>query len=114
MQTRTLKNKSKRVQKKLYLGDFAMLGFEISAKFANEDESEIDTLIDDLMEFTETKNMGFGGGYTIKSVDGFISSSVLYNSPSEDDRLALEKWLRKQANLTDVEVGNFIDANYID
>ena len=112
MQTSSLKNKSKRVQKKLYLGDYAILGFEISAKFTQEDETEVDSFFDSFIEFTESLNLCLGVGYSTSSFNGFITSIERYKSPSEDDRIAVEKWLSSQSNISDISVGSLVDANY--
>ena len=107
-----LKHKSKRVQKKLYLGDFAILGFEVSAQFESQDEEKVNLFFENFLDFTESMNLGFGGGYTIKEFDGFITAMGRYHSPSEDNRLAVEKWLCSQPNLVNIKLGGLIDANY--
>ncbi len=108
----SLKHKSKRVQKKLYLGSFAILGFEVSAQFKQQDEDEINSFFDSFIDYTESIKLGFGGGYTIKEFDGFITTMARYQSPSKEDCLAVEKWLLSQSNLVDIKVGDLIDANY--
>ena len=112
MLTPSLKNKSKRVQKKLYIGDFAILGFEISGQFTQKEESQLDSSFDDLMEFIESKNLCFGGGYSKKGFDGFITSIERYSSNTEADRQALDAWLSNQDTVSNIEVGNLVDANY--
>ena len=110
MNTPSLKNKSKRVQKKLFLGDFVIYGFEVSGNIAQE--AEFDNFFDDFIEFIESSNLCFGGGYTKNFFDGFITSIERYGSASEEDRQEIEKWLSSQGNLTDMVVGSLIDANY--
>ena len=112
MHTPLLKNKSKRVQKKLYLGDFAILGFEVSAKLTQGDETEIDSFIDSFIEFTESLNLCLGVGYSTSEFNGFITTIERYQSPSEDDRVAVEKWLSSQSKISDIAVGSLVDANY--
>jgi len=112
MQTSTLKNKSKRVQKKLYLGDFAILGFEVSAKLTLGDETEFDSFIDSFIEFTESLNLCLGVGYSTSAFNGFITTIERYQSPTEDERIAVEKWLSSQSNIRDIEVSSLVDANY--
>ena len=112
MQTTSLKNKSKRVQKKLYLGDYAILGFEISAKFTQEDETDVESFFDSFIEFTESLNLCLGVGYSMSEFNGFITTMERYKSPSKDDRVAVERWLSSQSNISDIAVGSLIDVNY--
>ena len=71
MQKPSLKNKTKRVQKKLFLGEFAVYG-------KIEQESKFDSFFDDFMTFIESKGLCFGGGYTKSHFDGFITDIERY------------------------------------
>ncbi len=110
MQKLSLKNKSKRVQKKLYLGEFAVYGFEVSGKIAQE--SEFDDFFDNFIDFIESRNLCFGGGYTKSHFDGFITHIERYASAREDDRQEIEKWLSSQSNVMDTVIGSLVNANY--
>ena len=110
MQKPSLKNKSKRVQKKLFLGEFAVYGFEVSGKIAQE--SEFDCFFDDFMIFIESKGLCFGGGYTKDFFDGFITHMNRYDSVSEDERQEIESWLSSQGSLSDIKVDGLVDSNY--
>ncbi len=108
----SLKHKSKRVLKKLYLGEFAMMGFEVFAKFTEDDETKINSFFDDLLDFFEAKNLGFSGGYTINDFDGIITAAERYQSVDEKASTAVKEWLLTQEILSDVVVGKIIDVNY--
>ncbi len=110
MQKPSLKNKTRRVQKKLFLGEFAVYGFEISGKVALE--SEFDDFFDNFIDFIESRNLCFGGGYTTNYFDGFITHIERYGSASEEDRQEIENWLSSRGNLTDIKANGLIDANY--
>jgi uncharacterized protein YggL (DUF469 family) len=110
MQKSSLKNKSKRVQKKLFLGEFAVYGFEVTGKISQE--SEFDSFFDDFMIFIESKGLCFGGGYTKDFFDGFITHIERYGSASEEDRREVENWLSSNSNLTDIKVDGLVDSNY--
>jgi len=110
MQSPSLKNKTKRVQKKLFLGEFAVYGFEVSGKVTQE--SEFDCFFDDFMIFIESKGLCFGGGYTKDFFDGFITHMNRYGSASEEDRQEIESWISSKGNLTDIVIGSLVDANY--
>ena len=110
MHSPSLKNKSKRLQKKLYLGDYAVYGFEVSGKIVKE--AEFDSFFDDFMAFIESRNLCFGGGYTNNCFDGFISHIERYGSASEEGRQEIEKWLSSQGDLSNIVVGSLVDAYY--
>ena len=110
MQKPSLRNKTRRVQKKLYLGEFAVYGFEVSGKIAKE--SDFDNFFDDFMEFIESRNLCFGGGYTKNFFDGFITSIERYGSANEEDRQEIESWLSSQDSLSDIKVDGLVDSNY--
>lgn len=110
MQKPSLKNKTKRVQKKLFLGEFAVYGFEVSGKIAQE--SEFDDFFDNFIEFIESRSLCFGGGYTKNFFDGFITNIEQYGSVNEEERQEVEKWLSSQDKLSDVKVNDLVDANY--
>ncbi|MCU7835645.1 MAG: YggL family protein [gamma proteobacterium symbiont of Taylorina sp.] len=112
MQAPSLKNKSKRIQKKLFLGEYAVMGFEVSGQVVEGDESEIDSCFDDFIDFTESRNLCFGGGYTGKEFDAFITSIDFRVSTTEEDRQAIEGWLSSQEKLSNIVVGDLVDANY--
>lgn len=114
MQKPSLKNKSKRVQKKLFLGEYAIFGFEVSGQFTQGGESEIDSCFDDFIDFVESRNLCFGGGYTRQEFDGFITAVDFRISTTEDDRQAIEEWLSSQDKLSNIVVGSLVDANYED
>ena len=114
MQAPSLKNKSKRVQKKLFIGEYAVFGFEISGQFTQGDESGFDSCFDDFIDFVESRNLCFGGGYTGKEFDAFITAIDFRISTTEDDRQAIKGWLSSQDKLSNIVVGELVDANYED
>ena len=110
MQKPLLKNKSKRVQKKLFLGEFAVYGFEVSGKIIQD--VGFDSFFDDFMTFIESKGLCFGGGYTKDFFDGFITHIERNCSAGEEERQEIEKWLSFQGNLSGIVIGSLVDANY--
>ena len=112
MQKPSLKNKSKRVQKKLFLGEFAVYGFEVSGQFTQGEDSDLDSCFDDFIDLVESRNLCFGGGYTKSYFNGFITHIDRYGSASEKDRQEIESWLLSRNNLSDIVVGSLSDAIY--
>lgn len=112
MQAPSLKNKSKRAQKKLFIGEYAVFDFEVSGQVTQGDESDFGTCFDDFIDFVESRNLCFGGGYTGKEFDAFITAIDIRVSTTEDDRLAIKNWLSSQDKLYNIVVGDLVDANY--
>ncbi|MBE9526576.1 MAG: DUF469 family protein [Proteobacteria bacterium] len=110
----SLKNKNKRVQKKLFIGEYAVFGFDVSGQCTLGDESGFDSYFDDFIDFVESRNLCFGGGYTGKEFDAFITAIDFRVSTTEEDRQAIEKWLSSQDKLSNIVVGDLVDANYED
>ncbi len=102
------KKRSRRLRKKLHVGEFQELGFEFQAelKAPLEDEAEF-ALIDALIELVESRQLMFGGWVC----SGFIAHSRR-GSASEEDRQAVEAWLRARPELINVSVGPLVDAWY--
>lgn len=106
------KTRKKRLRKKLYLDEFAVLGFEFSCEFELTQESEFDCLLDNFILFIESRELCMGGGGDIKSFNGFICSDHRYESASNDDRDAIKNWLDSNKTVTNIIVYPLVDANY--
>lgn len=105
------KQRSRRLRKKLYTGEFVVLGFEFSCTLAMENEAEIDALVESFTDFIEARNLLLGGGVNTTSFGGFIVAAGRYDSPTEDDRAAVQQWLSQQAKCSDVVVSELADIN---
>lgn len=55
-----IENKNRRLRKKLYLGEFAILGFEVSCKTSITDFDQYDVFIDDFIDFIDSIGLCFG------------------------------------------------------
>lgn len=69
-----------------------------------------DDFLDALIALIESRGLMMGGGIEF----GFIVSTIKRGSPSEEDRLAVGKWLSNQPLVQTFEVGEFIDGWYVD
>lgn len=99
--------RSKRLRKKLYIDEFAVLGFELSCKLKVKNEMESDLFLDQLIDFVVERNLCLAGGEPF-----FIFSNNRYGSATEADRCAIKTWLASLVNLIEVNVGDLVDANY--
>ena len=103
--------RSRRLRKKLFLDEFAILGFEFSCCIEVK-EKEFDELLDGFLDLIESRNLCFGGGGDLNTFSGLVCSNERYASASSDDQLALRDWLTKLDSVTNVKVGTLVDANY--
>lgn len=104
------KNRSKRLRKKLHIGEFQTLGFLI--KFSLPDLFDMkakDAFIDQfLAEAIEANGLFFGGSIN-KDSSGLITYDR-YKSTTEAHRQLVKIWLSAQPVVTNIEIGELADA----
>ncbi len=103
------KRRSPRLLKKLKLGEFQEFGFPFSADFTKEIDMEAqEQLIIGLLEAViEPRKLALSGW-----VDGGFVTKLKSGSTTEEDRKAVEDWLKSNKALKKVEVGKMVDAWY--
>lgn len=102
------KIKSRRFRKKLRIGKFQKLGFEISIVFNHQLESDKDmafviALIDEVIE---PQGLSFGGGDKY----GFITTAKC-GSATEAHRASITEWLSRRKEVKSFQVFNLIKAD---
>ena len=112
MQNTTEIKRSRRLRKKLYLDEFAILGFDFTCQLAFENKVELDAFFSEFIDFIEAKDLHVSGGSDDVSFEGFITSMGRYESATEDDRTTVENWFSNRKNVSDVSVGELVDAAY--
>lgn len=112
MKTISQIKRSNRLNKKLYVGAYAVLGFEVSFKLAKIDESTFDSFFSELVEFVESRELILGGAGGTQSFVMYVSSYGRYTSTTEQDRSAFEQWLTSHSFITDSQVEKLSDAYY--
>lgn len=105
-------NKSRRIRKKLYLGEFAVYGMQLRCQLSCETDQEYDQFTDELMAWLEARELCCICGASNGICDAVIMPESRYGKPSEADREALTQWLSEQSQVTGVELGELIDLNY--
>lgn len=102
------KRRSRRLRKKLHIGEFKAKGFEISFRFEPglTQEHQLDVLQKFVAEAIEPRRLLFGGG-----AQGFVTKAGRA-STSEADRSAISAWLESCPQIQDVRVGPNEDAWY--
>lgn len=112
MKTDNQVKRSNRLNKKLYVGEYAVLGFEVSFKFTQIDEQTFDTFFTDIIEFVESRNLIMGGAGGTQDFVIYMSSYERYSSATEQDRSEFEQWLGRCEFIIDSNVAPLSDAYY--
>lgn len=104
----------KRLRKKLYRGEFQVLGFTVDCKWAEEiSNTALDELLDDFLDqVVEIQDLLFGGGCDRTHLSGFITAAGRYSSPTEENRTRIEACLAARPEVAQVIVGSLEDAWY--
>jgi uncharacterized protein len=108
MMSPKITQRSRRLQKKLHVGEFQELGFEISFQFQKDLANDlINQFWDDfIIEAIEQNGLAFGGG-----TQGF-ASLWKRGSVTEVHRDLVRKWLSLRPELLSFELGELVDAYY--
>jgi len=112
MKTSEQLKRSRRLRKKLYVDEFVVLGFEISFKFSDIDETTFDSFFSELVGLIESRSLIMGGAGGAHEFSVFISPSARYESSTEEDRCAFINWLAEHTYIKDAVVGELTDAYY--
>ncbi|MFJ7313768.1 YggL family protein [Pseudomonas sp. NPDC098747] len=102
-------NRSQRLRKKLCVDEFQELGFELNLDFKKDLSDEaIDAFLNAfLKEAMEANGLGYVGG------DDFgLVCLQKRGSVNEEQRAAVEAWLKTRSELTEVTVSPLLDVWY--
>ena len=102
------KRRSRRLRKKLRIGEFNEEGFEINFKFKAglTSEDQLDILMKFVTEAIESRGLSFGGGE-----NGFVTRTGR-GSTTEEDRQAVNSWLLSCISIEQVPVNANEDVWY--
>lgn len=112
LKTLEIHNKKKRLRKKLYLGEFAVYGFQFECKVNSNTEEELDKFLDDVIDLVESRELVVVGGGNSDNFDMFVCSSYRYGSVTEEDRNAFTKWLSNHSLVSEMTISELVDVNY--
>lgn len=102
----------RRLRKKLYLDEFKIMGFSFDCDANCKGNADTDRLLDEFVDFIESRNLLAACGVDLKSLSGFVYPSTRYGAPSTDDLAAVKSFLESNELIERVNVGKLIDANY--
>lgn len=98
----------RRVRKKLRLGEFREFGLELTfALPTDSSEAQLDAFWHELVEEVESRGLLVGGG-SGQRWDAFVTRAR--GSATEGDRDALRGWLEQHGLVTEVRIGELVDA----
>lgn len=104
---------NRRQRKKLRIGEFTEFVFTVRAKFDRAlDESAYDLLLDDFIDFIESRDLivgGMGGKFPLSETDGVIQA-LTRPSPTEGDRQAVITWLSLRPEVVKASADDFVDG----
>ena len=108
-----VKNRSRRLRKKLYVDEFKVLGFNIDLTFAaDSSEEDLNKFFEDFLDSATYQNgLVFGGGGTTESFCGFVGPMARYQSATEQHRQLISDWLENNPHVASSTVGELQDAN---
>ncbi|MBN3751623.1 DUF469 family protein [Paraburkholderia sp. Tr-20389] len=107
------RNRTRRLRKKLHIGEFQEFGFEVVARLASPLSSEErDKLLDLFIEqCIEPSDLGFGGGLN-DDLSGFAVSMQKRGSATDEQRETVRLWLDGRSEFSVVDVAPLTDAWY--
>lgn len=113
--TGRLRRLNRRQRKKLRLGEFQELVFEVRLSFKEPlDGAAFEPFLDAFIDFIEMRRLavgGLGGRLPLTETDGMISAWER-GSPVDGDRQAVLAWLQARPEVAQAEVGEFVDGWY--
>ena len=112
---RTLRSLNHRQRKKLRVGEFQELVFEVRVQFHQSmGDAAYDAFLDGFIDLIESRQLavgGMGGQVPLLETDGVVSAWGR-GSPTEEDRAAIVEWLRQRRDVASADAGEFVDGWY--
>jgi uncharacterized protein YggL (DUF469 family) len=105
-------NRSRRLQKKMYMGEWAILGFEFNFKLTEASDEEYELFFNSLEALVNTEELYISLDNNSETFEGSVTSAERYTSATEENRAAIEALLNSHAMVSDVKVGDLVDAFY--
>jgi uncharacterized protein YggL (DUF469 family) len=108
------KSRSKRLRKKLHVGEFQEFGFLISFMLPEDIACEIQDgfFCQFIAEAIENNGLSFGGGVGDGESEGFVTAVKGHGRGgiTEEHRALVRSWLAAQPLVTDIRIGALVDA----
>ena len=102
--------RSRRLRKKLYVGEFAIMGFEFTCKVDIDSDTQFEEFLEAFADVAEDKNLLISLDNDDEQFEGFVPSHDRYGSATEEDKAAIEAVLLAHSIVSDVEVSKLVDV----
>lgn len=110
MSPRRHPHKKRRIRKKWCVQEYTEFGFDIRGTMSGTPSG---TFVDEVIDFAEANNYGFGGGTGRGGVFSFFVTSLLPRTPgrlTEADKQFVVEWFRARDDVDSVVDGPLVDA----
>jgi len=107
------KPRSRRLRKKLHIGEFQEFGFNVEVRLAPGTDPTFDQALNAWIAFVESHAWAFGGGGSVdgRTISGFVAR-FHRGTLTGDDRLIVGAWIRETSWVEGGEIGLLRDAWY--
>lgn len=105
-------SKKRRLRKKLYLQEFAILGFKLNIDINSAAAMNSQSFFDDLIALLNERKLFLNIGDCHGRFNGFISSAARYGSATKQDLDAIKSLLDCQALVASYQLGELRDVFY--
>ncbi|MGL4473436.1 MAG: 50S ribosome-binding protein YggL [Shewanella sp.] len=105
-------NKSKRLRKKLYLGEFAVFGFQLQCQLSCTTDAQYDAFTDELFVFLEAQQLCTVCGASKGRCDAIVLPEARYGAPEASAIAALKTWLENHSMVSEPMLGELQDLTY--
>ena len=102
--------RSRRLRKKLYVGEFAILGFDFTCKINIDSDAEYETFLEAFADVADSRNLFISLDNEEEMFEGFVTSHDRYGSATDEDRAAIDAILTEQSIVSDVVVSKLVDV----
>ena len=105
-------SRNRRIRKKLYLDEWAILGFDFNCKLSVAAEADYALFFDSLAELVNSHHLYINLDNDGELFEGFVTSADRYGNATEEDRATIEAALNSHSIVSEVKVGPLVDAFY--
>ena len=105
-------SRNKRQLKKMYMGEWAILGFEFNFQLTEASEQQYELFFTSLEELVNTEELYISLDNNGELFEGTVTSAERYGSATEENRAAIEALLNSHNFVSEVKVGGLVDAFY--
>lgn len=101
------KQRSRRLQKKMFLGEFSVEGLELRAEWDGEDGAR------SFIDFVDSMKLVMIGGFSDVIADVVIFSENRYDSVTEEQRAEILQWLEQNEAVKTHRLSSLVDLNRV-